>query len=257
MKHDLALAVPQTSASDTGVFIDADNLSSRHAEEIVGNSGRAPRILRAYGNAATAKGWEQHPAVQFIHTGTGKNASDIALAVDAMDTVHRFDLKKTMICSSDGDFRHLALTLRAHGTTVIGSGEKKAPMSFRSACSEWTTLDTKRACSDVAVGPLSDEDLNDRLRRFIRENSKQGRGVEISRLNRFVMSELQPEDGTVGGRWRNCLEQKDRFAIDRRDQSGAKAKDPMVRFLPEGFPAPSAPLNAPLPSCPASSRQAE
>lgn len=247
MKHDRNLTFSHTRAShagvfarasETGVFVDADNLSAQHADRILREGGHSPRLLRAYGNAATAQGWDARHAFQFIHTGIGKNASDIALAVDATEAAHGHSLKRILICSSDGDFRHLALKLRALGKTVVGMGESKTPSSFRSACSDWITLGAKEADRDGKCGPLSDDAICERLRSFIATHSKGGQGVAISRINEFVMMKLALEDCTARTRWRDCLNQENRFAFDKGNVAGVSPSEPMVRFLPSGF-APS------------------
>ncbi|SFI37566.1 NYN domain-containing protein [Jannaschia pohangensis] len=236
MKHDsdMSFAPP---ALTTAVFIDADNISARHAATIFAEGGRSPRMMRAYGDAIRAKEWRAHHAVEFRDTGTGKNASDLALAVDAIDAAHSCGLTRVIICSSDGDFRHLALALRAMGVHVIGIGEAaKRPKPFATVCSRWIGLPD---LSEYGVGPvsLSDQRLCEVLRDFIKVNSKGGRGVAISQINRHVMSDISKQDQTVPSRWRRCLSDTDKFAVDRTDADGTRLPDPMVRFLPDGFRA--------------------
>jgi hypothetical protein len=73
------------------------------------------------------------PYQQFAYT-TGKNASDIALVIDAMDLLHSGRFEGFCLVSSDSDFTRLASRLREQGADVFGFGEQKTPESFRQAC---------------------------------------------------------------------------------------------------------------------------
>jgi len=126
------------------VLIDADNTSARIADglfEEVAKLGEAS-VRRIYGDFATArlKGWTdilaKHaiiPHQQFAYV-TGKNASDIALVIDAMDLLHSGRLDGFCLVSSDSDFTRLAARLREGGVDVFGFGAQKTPESFRQAC---------------------------------------------------------------------------------------------------------------------------
>lgn len=234
MSFETTIARPLTALT-TAVFIDADNLSAGHAGTILKHAGPAPRLLRAYGDATKAKAWRAHHAVEFRDTGTGKNASDLALAVDAMNAAHLYGLTHILICSSDGDFRHLALALRKIGVAVTGMGEEaKRPKPFADVCGQWISL-KELSKSNEQCSRLSDRQLCEKLRDFIRTNSKQGKGVTISELNNRARPELTRQDDTVGARWRNCLNDEKLFDIRKTDTSGAKLPEPMVRFRQEGF----------------------
>ena len=126
------------------VLIDADNTSARHAhaifEEIV-KHGEA-NVRRIYGDfsGTSLAGWNkqiQSLAIlqhQQRSNTTGKNASDIALVIDAMDLMHKGKLDGFCLVSSDSDFTRLAQRLREDGLVVYGFGERKTPEAFRSAC---------------------------------------------------------------------------------------------------------------------------
>jgi uncharacterized LabA/DUF88 family protein len=126
------------------ILIDADNTSSRIAAglfEEVAKFGEAS-VRRIYGDFSgqRLKSWvdilQRHaidPYQQFSYT-TGKNASDIALVIDAMDLLHSGHLDGFCLVSSDSDFTRLASRLREQGADVIGFGEQKTPESFRQAC---------------------------------------------------------------------------------------------------------------------------
>jgi len=126
------------------VLIDADNASPRHAEAIfveIAKLGEAI-VRRVYGDFASPglKGWNEKLArhalvpIQAMAWTKGKNASDIALVIDAMDLMHQGVYDAFCIVSSDSDFTRLAQRLRESGAEVYGLGEMKAPESFRQSC---------------------------------------------------------------------------------------------------------------------------
>ena len=133
------------------VLIDADNTSARHAhaifDEIV-KLGEA-NVRRIYGDFSGTRlaGWNkeiQSLAIlqhQQRSNTTGKNASDIALVIDAMDLMHKGKLDGFCLVSSDSDFTRLAQRLREDGQVVYGFGERKTPEAFRSACNRFIYVD--------------------------------------------------------------------------------------------------------------------
>lgn len=126
------------------VLIDADNASHRIASglfEEIAKIGEAS-VRRIYGDfsGTRLKGWSDilsmHailPHQNFAYTA-GKNASDIALVIDAMDLLHRGRFDGFCLVSSDSDFTRLAARIREEGVDVYGFGEQKTPESFRQAC---------------------------------------------------------------------------------------------------------------------------
>jgi len=126
------------------VLIDADNASSRIAPglfEEIAKIGEAS-VRRIYGDfsGTRLKGWADilsthaiMPHQNFAYTA-GKNASDIALVIDAMDLLHSGRFDGFCLVSSDSDFTRLAARIREQGVDVYGFGEQKTPESFRQAC---------------------------------------------------------------------------------------------------------------------------
>jgi uncharacterized LabA/DUF88 family protein len=126
------------------VLIDADNASAKIADglfEEIAKIGEAS-VRRIYGDFSNprSKAWadklSKHaiiPQQQFAYT-VGKNASDIALVIDAMDLLHTGRFDGFCLVSSDSDFTRLAARIREHGVDVFGFGEQKTPESFRQAC---------------------------------------------------------------------------------------------------------------------------
>ena len=137
------------------VLIDADNISAKVAkdvfEELAGYGTLT--VKRAYGDWTTSQlnGWKDQlhayaiaPMQQFAYT-VGKNSTDSALIIDAMDLLYAGHLDGFVIVSSDSDFTRLATRLRESGMTVYGLGAKKTPRAFRDACDKFTFLEVLRA----------------------------------------------------------------------------------------------------------------
>jgi uncharacterized LabA/DUF88 family protein len=134
-------------ANDTpllAVLIDADNTSYKHARAIfdeIASFGEAS-VRRIYGDFSSShmKGWSGVqaefgivPHHQPANT-VGKNASDIALVIDAMDLMHSGRFDGFVLCRSDSDFTRLASRVREQGLDVYGIGQQKTPDAFRKAC---------------------------------------------------------------------------------------------------------------------------
>src|ERR1700712_4159439 len=126
------------------VLIDADNTSPQIARGLFEEWAkfREASVRRIYGDFSNQrlKSWTEilqkyaiDPYQQFAYT-TGKNASDIALVIDAMDLLHSGRFDGFCLVSSDSDFTRLASRLREQGADVYGFGAQKTPESFRQAC---------------------------------------------------------------------------------------------------------------------------
>ncbi len=124
------------------LLIDGENVSCAHADRIEAAAAAIGerQIGRVYGDAQRLAGWEQRGGLMLVHTGSGKNAADLRLCIDAVDLAHRKKLDGFVIASSDGDFLHLAQYLREAGFPVVGLGETKTPVRFRQACTRFELL---------------------------------------------------------------------------------------------------------------------
>lgn len=134
------------------LLIDADNVARAKIAAILAELSKygVANIRRAYGNWASEglKNWKDtllehavRPVQQFVYS-TGKNATDIALAIDAMELLYTQKLNAFAIASSDADFTPLVMQLRANGQDVYGFGERKTPEPFVNACSTFLYLDS-------------------------------------------------------------------------------------------------------------------
>ena len=137
------------------VLIDADNVPYTAIKEMMDEVGKYgyPTFKRIYGDFTTTQlqGWKnvlnEHaisPMQQYSYT-SGKNATDSALIIDAMDMLHSADVDGFFIVSSDSDFTKLATRLREGGKRVFGMGEKKTPMPFIKACEQFIYIELLRA----------------------------------------------------------------------------------------------------------------
>jgi hypothetical protein len=124
------------------VFVDGENLGSTHAARIMRIAAERGQVLlaRVYGNLAKLNGWSEATHYSVVHTGSGKNATDILLALDAFDLALQGRFDTCIIASSDRDFSHLAVKLRERGLRAVGAGEAKTPAQFTTKCTEFVVL---------------------------------------------------------------------------------------------------------------------
>ena len=131
------------------VLIDADNVSSRYAATIfeeLENYGLST-YRRIYGNWSKGNGWTEGillehsimPVQQFSYT-TGKNATDMAMVIDAMDILYKNKVQGFCLVTSDSDFTRLAMRLREENMFVLGMGESKTPQALTRACNKFIHL---------------------------------------------------------------------------------------------------------------------
>jgi hypothetical protein len=146
-------------ASDTSaklaVLIDADNASPAAVDGLLAEVAKygTAHVKRAYGDwtGTSLRGWKEQlldqsiqPIQQFAYT-TGKNATDAAMVIDAMDLLYSGRFDGFCLVSSDSDFTRLASRIRESGLTVYGFGERKTPKSFVSACDKFIYLENLTA----------------------------------------------------------------------------------------------------------------
>jgi uncharacterized protein (TIGR00288 family) len=133
------------------VLIDADNTSAKFVKEMFDELAGygAITVKRAYGDWSSdgLKGWRDvllgnaiSPQQQFAYT-SGKNATDSALIIDAMDLLYSGNVDGFALVSSDSDFTPLAMRLRESGKRVIGVGRRKTPKAFVEACERFLFLE--------------------------------------------------------------------------------------------------------------------
>lgn len=143
--------MPETDRPLLAVLIDADNTSPRYAGAIleeIAAIGEAS-VRRCYGDFSSQQmtGWNkvqsEHGLVP-LHSPAytvGKNSSDIALVIDAMDLMHTGRFNGFVLVSSDSDFTRLASRIREQGLDVYGIGQQKTPEAFRRVCKRFIFLE--------------------------------------------------------------------------------------------------------------------
>lgn len=162
------------------VLIDADNIPHAHVKAMMEEIAKYgnPTFKRIYGDwtKPTVSGWKNvllenaiTPIQQYSYT-SGKNATDSAMIIDAMDILYSGKVDGFCIVSSDSDFTRLATRLREAGMKVIGIGEKKTPEPFITACDKFIyieILEEEEQVPDKKSGKKSHEVLKKIDRRLI------------------------------------------------------------------------------------------
>lgn len=147
--------MPESPDAKLAVLIDADNVQPGTADALLAEIAKygVASVKRAYGDWTRPNlgGWKEslnqlaiRPVQQFAYT-SGKNATDGAMIIDAMDLLYTNRFDGFCLVTSDSDFTGLATRLREAGVTVYGFGERKTPQPLRSACDRFIFLDVLRA----------------------------------------------------------------------------------------------------------------
>ena len=204
---------------DMALLIDGDNASPSYLEQIFEMTRHYGRVSmrRIYGDwtKPSMEGWKAcllahglQPIQQFACT-TGKNATDIAMVIDAMDLLNTQRYNGFCLVSSDSDFTPLAVRLRQQGAQVLGFGERKTPSSFQMACTAFTILNLParsvlapkpqalRSQAPNAVMKSSKTDLEPLLRQAFSQTSAPNGWVALGELGhklREVEKTFRPGD---------------------------------------------------------------
>lgn len=191
------IARPIEPQKKLAVLIDADNAQPGIIKGLLDEVAKygTANVKRIYGNWTTPQlqGWKEtllkhsiHPIQQFNYTD-GKNATDSAMIIDAMDILYTEKMDGFCIVSSDSDFTRLASRIRESGLTVYGFGEKKTPKPFVEACDKflYTEIlrpvpeDTNTASIQKAERPTKNELLqNKELIRLLTESIEDSSGED-------------------------------------------------------------------------------
>ena len=181
------------------VLIDADNVSKKYIRAIleeVSNFGAAT-YKRIYGDWTRNNGWKDVllensiiPIQQYSYT-TGKNATDSAMIIDAMDILYSGHVDGFCLVSSDSDFTRLAARLREAGMVVIGMGENKTPNAFRKACNIFRILEVISGEQDTRENSTGDREktqvtpaaeIEASVCKIIMENTDSGKETQIGEI---------------------------------------------------------------------------
>ena len=227
------------------VLIDADNASPARIGAVLAEITQygIASVKRVYGDwtKPNLRGWKDaasdhviHPMQQFDNT-VGKNATDSALIIDAMDLLYTRRFKGFCIVSSDSDFTRLASRIREDGVTVYGFGERKTPEAFRNACDRFTYVevlgepDTANGTAPMAVVPAARNELrgNTKLLSTIRASiaaaSADDGWANLSTVGQHIRKQLPDFDPRNWGyaKTSDLLREIGLFTLETRDGGGA------------------------------------
>ena len=184
--------------SKIALLIDCDNVSHRSVEGVIDELSKYGKvnIRNAYGNwkNENMKGREEKlhphaikPIQQFVYT-TGKNATDAAMIIDAMDLLYTKKLDAFALMTSDSDFTPLVMRLLANGLTVYGFGEKKTPLPFVKACSQFIYTENLEQNDNEEI---KQNDLNN----YKKSRNKLRGDTGLVKLLRNAVDQTAGEDG--------------------------------------------------------------
>lgn len=227
-KKDLNLAV----------LIDADNIPYANIQGMLDEIAKlgTPTIKRIYGDWTRpgVNGWKkpllEHaitPIQQYGYT-TGKNATDSAMIIDAMDILHSNKVDGFCLVSSDSDFTKLAVRLRESGNLVIGIGEKKTPKPFIVACDKFIYIEIiagskrKNTRKKIAGKAVTNTEKYEKI------------GPGLINLLKVSVNDLEDDDGWASLAEVGSLLLKKKPDFDPRNYGFAKLT-PFVKSLGKHF----------------------
>ena len=239
------------------LLIDSDNISAKYIDSILDEMTRhgVATYRRIYGDFTDyhMNKWKSElaersitPIQQFRNT-TGKNATDSALIIDAMDILYAGNVEGFCIVSSDGDFTRLASRLRESGMEVIGMGESKTPKSFRGACSVFTNIELllegdKEENKKEKKNAVSKKKISDAVLEVITTNENNGKDTGLgeigsalvknygySSLSRFIEDldnfELKRNHTSIQVILKNDAKEVEQFMVDTVKKAGVTGID--------------------------------
>lgn len=183
-----------SSENKIALIIDCDNAKADAIYGIMEELSKygETNIRRAYGNWKGSNPWEEvlhpfaiQPVQQFPYT-RGKNATDLAMTIDAMEILFTENVDLFAIVSSDSDFTPLAMKLRAKSKQVIGFGEEKTPQPFIDSCNTFTYIDKFKEPTDSDDSTSTIEKID---KNKLRGNTK------IMKAIREAINEKSDDDG--------------------------------------------------------------
>jgi uncharacterized LabA/DUF88 family protein len=238
------------SGARLAVLIDADNTRPSITEGLLAEVAKygTAHVKRAYGDwtGTSLRGWKDQllaqsiqPIQQFAYT-TGKNATDTAMVIDAMDLLYSARFDGFCIVSSDSDFTRLAARLRESGLTVYGFGERKTPKPFVAACDKFIYVenlvypDSPTAAPDVAPAakrPTSaaelkrDTSLVSQLRNAVEAASDDDGWAALASVGNILTNQQPDFDSRNYGyaKLSDLVTATTLFDLDRRSPGGSKA----------------------------------
>ncbi|KPM49182.1 NYN domain-containing protein [Jiulongibacter sediminis] len=190
------MAENTSSSTNLAVLIDGDNIPSSHIKEMMEEITKYgnPTIKRIYGDWTKPHlaRWKNlllenaiTPIQQYGYT-TGKNATDSAMIIDAMDILYSGKVEGFCLVSSDSDFTRLATRLREAGMLVIGIGEKKTPNPFIVACDRFIYVEILKNNSSKQEAEADKDDSKSSIDKITQKEIK---------LIKSTIEDVSDEDG--------------------------------------------------------------
>ncbi len=242
----------EQSNARLAILIDADNVSPIIVDGLVAETAKwgVPTVKRIYGDWTTPSlgGWKDAllrfsitPIQQFSYT-VGKNATDSAMIIDAMDLLYSGRLDGFCIVSSDSDFTRLASRIRESGLPVYGFGEKKTPKPFVNACDKFTYV-------EILLGPASDPtalppnpsnvlkgdtSLTNLLRGAVDNQANDEGWANLGAVGQYISSQQPDFDPRNYGytKLSKLIEATTLFELKRESSNGPGAAAILIRRLP-------------------------
>lgn len=243
------MTISEPSQNRLAVLIDADNAQPSITEGLLSEVAKygVASVKRIYGDWTTPSltGWKSvllehsiHPVQQFRYT-VGKNATDSAMIIDAMDLLYTKRFDGFCLVSSDSDFTRLASRIREEGLLVYGFGEKKTPKAFVSACDKFIFTEVLRFQEDVGSAVKSktanelkrDTKLVALLRNALEAASDDGGWAHLAAVGSNIAKqapEFDPRNygfSKLGG----LAQATNLFDVDERVQSDGHSKSIYIR----------------------------
>ncbi|MGI6591302.1 MAG: NYN domain-containing protein [Eggerthellaceae bacterium] len=214
------------------LLIDGDNISASYITSILDELTEVgvTTIKRIYGDWTRPEmhSWRDEllnrsiqPVQQFSNV-SGKNATDSALIIDAMDILYNKDVDCFCIVSSDSDFTRLASRLAESGKMVIGMGEEKTPGSFRNACTRFVSLENlKTSSGELAKGGITLTSIEHVIAKAIRDNENRGRATSLAEVGSRLSKKYPDFDVRSFGYsyLSRFIEDIPRFSLTRKDNT--------------------------------------
>jgi uncharacterized LabA/DUF88 family protein len=236
------------NATRLAVLIDADNAQPGITEALLAEVAKygTAHVKRAYGDwtGTSLRGWKDHllaqsiqPIQQFAYT-TGKNATDAAMVIDAMDLLYSARFDGFCIVSSDSDFTRLAARIRESGLTVYGFGERKTPKPFVAACDKFVYIENLSAPADAAPAPRTpppslreDTAMLQQLRNAVEAASDDDGWATLASVGHIVTKQHPDFDSRNYGysKLNELMAATMLFDLDRRSPGDGKPKVIYVR----------------------------
>ena len=239
------------------VLFDADNVPYSHVKEMLDEITKYgnPTIKRIYGDwtKPSVSGWKSillenaiTPVQQYSYT-TGKNATDSAMIIDAMDILHLGQVDGFCIVSSDSDFTRLATRLREAGKFVIGIGEKKTPKPFIVSCDKFIYIEilgnnetpnmhdsktTKEVSKPIKTKDIIGNDIINLLNQSIDDLADDSGWAFLADVGNLILKKKPDFDPRNYGfsKLTPLIEScKTHFTIDRRNSGDSRIKHIFVK----------------------------